>query len=77
MRDFTVLVLEGAYSTSVAITLDMLAAAATLAARFGVAPPKWKVCSIEGGSIMLEGGVSVDTVFLPRPLDHEASVHFV
>jgi len=77
MRDFTVLVLEGAYSTSVAVTLDMLAAAATLAPRIGVAPPKWKVCSVDGGSTALQGGVSVDTVRLPRPSRSETSVWIV
>lgn len=65
MNDFTILVLEGAYATSVAVTLDMLAAASALAARVGVAAPRWKACSVDGGPVRLQGGLTVETSKLP------------
>jgi len=55
MRDFTVLVLESAYPTSVAATLGILGAAKTLAPRLGLAPPSWQVFSMDGGVIDLRG----------------------
>ncbi|WP_289813896.1 hypothetical protein [Ralstonia soli] len=39
MTDFTILVLSGAYATSVAATLDVLQAASTLAPRTKAARP--------------------------------------
>ncbi|MDM4769009.1 GlxA family transcriptional regulator [Solimonas sp. SE-A11] len=65
MRDFTVLVLEGAYASSVALTQDMLATAASLAARARVPAPRWRVCSLDGGSVALQGGLSIETTRLP------------
>jgi transcriptional regulator GlxA family with amidase domain len=61
MLDFTVLVLEGAYATSVAVTLDLLGAAAALAPRLKLATPTWRVVSPAGGMVALQGGVSVAT----------------
>ena len=68
MLDFRVLVLEGAYPTSVAITLDMLSAAAAIAPRLRIAPPSWKVCSPTGGMVPLQGGLQVMTARLPKAL---------
>lgn len=65
MLDFTVLVLEGAYPSSVAVTLDMLAAAAAMAAASRVAPPRWRVCSVDGGPVALQGGLGVQTSRMP------------
>ena len=56
MHDFTVLVLDGAYATSVAVTLDILRAAAGLAPRVGAAPPRWRVVSVGGNTVALQGG---------------------
>ena len=68
MYDFTVVVMEGAYPTSVAVTLDILAAAAALAPRARVSKPRWRVCSVDGANVTLQGGVSVATSKLPaRP----------
>jgi hypothetical protein len=39
MYDFTILLLPGAFAASVALTLDILAAAAAMAPRVGVGPP--------------------------------------
>ena len=66
MYDFTILVLEGSFSSSVASTLDILSTAARLAPRHGVAPPTWQVCSVEGGTVALQSGISVNTSKLPR-----------
>jgi len=65
MFDFTVVVLNGAYPTAVAVTRDMLAAASALAPRAGVAPPRWRLCSVAGGAVALQGGLSVQTSRLP------------
>ncbi len=65
MHDFTVLVLEGAYASSVALTHDMLATSAALASRARVPAPRWRFCSLEGGSVTLQGGMRIDTARLP------------
>ncbi|MDF3835807.1 helix-turn-helix domain-containing protein [Cupriavidus basilensis] len=73
MYDFTVLVLEGAYPSSVAATRDILAAAGALAARAKVAAPRWRLCSVEGGPVRLLGGLTVDTSRLPARAKGERS----
>lgn len=74
MNDFTVLVLPGAFNSSVAVTMDVLGAAEAMAARAGVAPPRWRVCSVHGGPVQLRAGMSVDTTRLPvRPRDDRAT----
>ncbi len=70
MHDYTVVVLQGAFPSSVAATVDMLCAAAALAPRYGVPVPRWRVCSPSGGRVGLQGGLGIDTVRLPlRPRD--------
>ena len=64
MIDFTILVLEESYASGVAVTLDILAAASALAVRVAAPVPTWQLCSIEGGSVRLQGGMSVDTLKL-------------
>jgi transcriptional regulator GlxA family with amidase domain len=61
MFDFTVIVLEGAYGTAVAATLDILQAAAGLAARASAPAPTWRVCSVSGGPVRLQSGMVIDT----------------
>lgn len=73
MHDFTVVVLQGAYPTSVAVTLDILAAAAALAPRVGASPPRWRLCSVEGKNLPLQGGMSVETARLPTRKAHDGS----
>ncbi|MBI2770636.1 MAG: helix-turn-helix domain-containing protein [Burkholderiales bacterium] len=65
MHDFTVLVLPGAFATSVAATLDMLGAAASLAPRLKLAAPAWRVVSAAGGAVPLGNGMSVQATALP------------
>ncbi len=66
MRDFTVLVLPGAYATSVAMTLDVLNAAAALAPRVKLPLPTWRVLSPDGGDVPLSAGLQVKTNAMPR-----------
>ena len=61
MTDFTVVVLKGAYSSSVAVTLDILSAASSIAPRNGAPAPTWRVCSPSGGLVELGPGMSVQT----------------
>lgn len=62
MQDFTILVLPGAYAASVAITQDMLQAAAFMALRLKLPQPRWRVVSPDGGPVTLSGGLSIETV---------------
>lgn len=74
MHDFTVLVLPGAFNSSVAVTLDILAAAQAVAPRAGVAPPRWRLCSVQGGPVRLQAGMSLETARLPaRPRDDRST----
>ena len=66
MYDFTILVLDRAYPASVSITLDMLQAASALAPSCGAAVPKWRFCSLGGGTIRLQRGMSIETTRLPK-----------
>lgn len=77
MRDFTLLVLEGAYPTSVAATLGILGAAKKLAPRLGVASPNWELFSMNGGVINLMDGISISTTKLPRRSSTDTSVWVV
>jgi transcriptional regulator GlxA family with amidase domain len=66
MHDFTVLVLPGAYATSVAMTLDVLHAAAALAPRLKLPRPSWRVLSPTGGVAALSSGLQLDTTAPPQ-----------
>lgn len=74
MHDFTILVLPGAFPSSVAATLDILGAARAVAGRAGVAPPRWRLCSVRGGPVRLQAGMTLDTMRLPlRPRDDRST----
>ncbi|CAJ0779010.1 GlxA family transcriptional regulator [Ralstonia holmesii] len=66
MADFTILVLSGAYATSVAATLDILQAASTLAPRIKAARPTWRVLSADAPSVRLSNGMQVEATTLPK-----------
>lgn len=68
MADFTVLVLEDAFASSVATTVDALAAAGTLTSRSGRAPT-WRVVSPAGGSVRLSNGLAINADPLPHRRD--------
>jgi transcriptional regulator GlxA family with amidase domain len=65
MKDFEVLVIEGAYPSSVAMSRDILDAAAKLAPDVGSPVPTWGLYSLKGGRIPLRDGISVETTPLP------------
>ncbi len=77
MIDFTVLVLEGAFASSVALSLDVLASAARMAGHYAVAPPRWRVASVSGGPVALSNGLQVPTQRLPQRATADASVWIV
>lgn len=77
MPDFTVLVLSGAYGSSVAVTLDMLAAASALAPRAGMPRPTWRMLSPDGGAVTLGSGLQLPAAPLPTRARADASTWIV
>ena len=77
MSDFTILVLPGAYASSVAVTLDMLHAAARLAPRTKSPRPNWRVLSPDGPDVVLSGGLRLDAVRLPARSRRDESTWIV
>ena len=77
MCDFTVLVLPRAYGTSVAVTLDVLNAAAVLAPRAKMPLPTWRVVSPDGGSVPLSCGLQAETVAMPIRARADASIWII
>ena len=75
--DFTILVLDGAYLSSVALTLDILSAAASVAARVGVAAPRWRVYSTAGNRVQLGHGFAIDAKPLPKSMRADGSIWIV
>jgi transcriptional regulator GlxA family with amidase domain len=65
MKDFEVFIIEGAYPSSVAMSRDILDAAAHIAAKMGIAVPTWGLYSLAGGRVPLRDGISVETRALP------------
>lgn len=59
MPDFSVIVLPGAHASSVAVTLDMLQAAAALAPRLQLPVPTWQVRAPGGGVVPLSSGLQL------------------
>ncbi|WP_458765129.1 GlxA family transcriptional regulator [Cupriavidus basilensis] len=72
MKDFTVLALSGAYSTSVAATIDILRTASLLAPRMHLPRPTWRVVSTSGRSVPLSGGMHIEAAALPTRLRAQA-----
>lgn len=69
MHDFTVIVLPGAFSSSVALTLDILATAARLAPRLQLPAPRWRLCSPGPSPVQLGPQLQLRTLALPRATD--------
>lgn len=65
MKDFEVLMLPGTNPSGVAMTRDILSAAALFAARQGEAVPTWGLYSPMGGHVEMQGGIGADTLRLP------------
>ncbi|OGB22442.1 MAG: AraC family transcriptional regulator [Burkholderiales bacterium RIFCSPLOWO2_02_FULL_57_36] len=72
MIDFTVLVLPGAFPSSVVLTLDILSTAASLARSVGCATPRWRVVSTER-TIQLSHGLKMDVKILPKTARADSS----
>jgi transcriptional regulator GlxA family with amidase domain len=66
MHDFTVIVLQQAFASSVALTLDILASAAMMARHIGVPSPRWRLQSAEGGLVTLSNGLQIGTTRLSK-----------
>lgn len=77
MHDFSVLVLSGAYASSVANTLDILDAAAALAPRLQLPRPRWRLLSPQGGDVALSSGLRIGTQALPVRARADASTWVV
>lgn len=74
MRDFEVLMLQGTNPSGVAMTRDILAAAALFAVRQGEAAPTWGFYSPMGGRVALQGGIGAETHRLPGRVKNSKSV---
>jgi transcriptional regulator GlxA family with amidase domain len=77
MYDFTILVFSGAYSSSVALTLDILTAAAALAPRVGVAIPTWQVRAFAEGPIYLSNGLYIDVKPFAKRIKPDNSIWII
>ncbi len=69
MNDFTVLLLPGAFASSVALTLDILSCAALLAPRLGLGAPRWRVCALHAGRVRLGQGLLLEVEALDATAD--------
>jgi transcriptional regulator GlxA family with amidase domain len=64
MQTFTVLLLNDAFASSVASTLDILSTAELMATQLGTVKPIWRVASPNGGLIRLSSGLNIFTTKL-------------
>ena len=74
MMDITVLVMEGAFTSGITVTLDVLTVAEGLAKKACATAPRWRVCSLEGGPIRLANGILVETTKLTLDKQTEQSL---
>lgn len=74
MTIFNILVLDGAYASSVALTVDILAAAATIAPGLKLSSPQCKLYSPAGGEVSLSNGMTIQTRSMARVRATEATV---
>jgi transcriptional regulator GlxA family with amidase domain len=61
MTIFNILLLEGAYASSTALTVDILSAAASIAPGMKLSAPTWKLYSASGGDVQLSNGMRIAT----------------
>lgn len=59
MHDFTLLVIPGAFASSVTVTLDILATATSVGERRGLATPRWRICGPQPGPVTLGHGLQL------------------
>jgi transcriptional regulator GlxA family with amidase domain len=77
MFDFSIIVLEGAFASSVSSTLDILESCAKLAARAAAVSPRWRVLSPNGGNVCLSSGVILETQKMATRATSDKSVWIV
>jgi transcriptional regulator GlxA family with amidase domain len=77
MHDFTILLLPGAYASSVAITLDVLAAASKIATYSDLTKPRWRILCAGGRKITLSNGMTITGEPLKAYLKTESSLWIV
>jgi len=77
MHDFTLLVAQGSFASAVAVTLDLLSAAAAMAPRLKVSPPTWKVRALGRGPVQLSNGLSIAAEPLTRSRGPDRSIWIV
>lgn len=63
-HDFTLIVLPESFGSSVAVSVDFLDAARTLAPHHGVPAPRWRLRSLDGGTVRFSSGLSLETTRL-------------
>lgn len=73
LPELQLIVLPGAHAAGVAVSLDILRAAATLAPGLTLPAPRWRVLSPQGGDVELTGGLRCPTEPLSRV--DEAGIH--
>ncbi len=66
LPELQLIVLPGAHAAGVAVSLDILRAAATLAPGLTLPAPRWRVLSPEGGDVELAGSLRCPTEPLSR-----------
>jgi transcriptional regulator GlxA family with amidase domain len=66
INDFTLIALPGSFATGMAVSLDILTTASRLASTVDAPTVRWRVCSVHGGPVRCEPGVTFDTTGLPR-----------
>ncbi|MBI3230033.1 MAG: helix-turn-helix domain-containing protein [Burkholderiales bacterium] len=67
--DYTLLIMPGAFASSVALSVDILSSAALLAKSAGCTAPRWRVCSTLE-SVPLSNGMQISARHLPQKTDH-------
>jgi transcriptional regulator GlxA family with amidase domain len=77
MHDFTILILNQAFASNVALSVDILSTAALMAKQLGMAQPRWRVVSEKGGLIALSNGLQLATEKLPHRVHNDKSVWII
>jgi transcriptional regulator GlxA family with amidase domain len=77
MPDFTILLFSGAYASSVALTLDILTAAASMAARLNVAAPTWQLRAFAEGPIRLSNNLYIDAKPMSKRIKPDNSIWII
>jgi transcriptional regulator GlxA family with amidase domain len=77
MPDFTILLFSGAYASSVALTLDILTAAASMAPQLNVAAPTWQVRTFAKGPIRLSNNLYIDAKPMNKRIKSDNSIWII